>query len=252
MRTAFRSLLLSMLMLWSVCSAGSAAEFSNGQRKEMETIIRDYLLSNPELLRDMSQLLEQKEKLAEEQQRKGALVANADQIFRDKADFVAGNPDGKVTMVEFFDYNCGWCKRGFPEVVSLIELDKDLRFVLKEFPIFGEDSEYAARAAIAAIKQGKYWDLHMAMFQHEGKIAKDSVDEIAAGIGLNMDQLKKDMDDPATQEILVRNRNLAQSLAINGTPAFIIDDRLVPGYLPKAELATAINEVRAKGGCSLC
>jgi protein-disulfide isomerase len=78
------------------------------------------------------------------------------------------------------------------------------------------------------------------------------VDEIAAGIGLNMDQLKKDMDDPATQEILVRNRNLAQSLAINGTPAFIIDDRLVPGYLPKAELATAINEVRAKGGCSLC
>ena len=80
----------------------------------------------------------------------------------------------------------------------MIESDKDLRFVLKEFPIFGEDSEYAARAAIAAIKQGKYWDLHMAMFQHEGKLAKDSVDEIAAGLGLNMEQLKKDMDDPAT------------------------------------------------------
>jgi protein-disulfide isomerase len=252
MRAALRTLLLSILVLWSLGSAANAAEFNDGQRKEMESIIKDYLLANPEILQEMSQTLEQKQKLAETEQRKGALVSNAAQIFRDKTDFVAGNPNGKVTMVEFFDYNCGWCKKGFPEVLSMIESDKDLRFVLKEFPIFGEDSEYAARAAIAAIKQGKYWDLHMAMFKHEGKIAKDSVDEIAADLGLNMDQLKKDMEDPATAEILVRNRNLAESLAINGTPAFIIDDRLVPGYLPKAELASAINDVRAKGGCSLC
>ena len=252
MRAAFKTLLFSILVLWSFVSTANAAEFNDGQRREMESIIRDYLLANPELLKEMSVLLEQKEKLAENEQRKAALVSNAEQIFHDKTDFVAGNPKGNVTMVEFFDYNCGWCKKGFPEVLSLLETDKDLRFVLKEFPIFGEDSEYAARAAIAAIRQGKYWDLHMAMFQHEGKLAKNSVDEIAAGLGLNMDQLKKDMDDPATAEILVRNRNLAESLAINGTPAFIIDDRLVPGYLPKAELASAINDVRAKGGCSLC
>jgi protein-disulfide isomerase len=252
MRAALKTFLLSILVLWSLGSTANAAEFNDGQRKEMESIIKDYLMANPELLREMGQLLEQKEKLAENEQRKGALVSNAEQIFRDKTDYVAGNPKGNVTMVEFFDYNCGWCKKGFPEVLSMIESDKDLRFVLKEFPIFGEDSEYAARAAIAAIKQGKYWDLHMAMFQHEGKLAKDSVDEIAAGLGLNIEQLKKDMDDPATAEILVRNRNLAQSLAINGTPAFIIDDRLVPGYLPKTELASAINDVRAKGGCSLC
>jgi protein-disulfide isomerase len=252
MRAALRTLLLSILIMWGLAPAANAAEFSDGQRKEMESIIRDYLLANPELLKEIGQLLEQKEKLAENEQRKGALASNAAQIFRDKTDFVAGNPNGKVTMVEFFDYNCGWCKKGFPEVISLLDSDKDLRFVLKEFPIFGEDSEYAARAAIASIKQGKYWDLHMAMFQHEGKITKDSVDEITAGLGLNMDQLKKDMEDPATAEILVRNRNLAESLAINGTPAFIIDDRLVPGYLPKTELASAINDVRTKGGCSLC
>ena len=251
MRAAIWTVLISVIMLGS-SPAANAAEFSDGQHKEIESIIRDYLLANPEILQEMSQTLEQKQKLAENEQRKGALVANAAQIFHDKTDFVAGNPNGKVTMVEFFDYNCGWCKKGFSEVLSIIETDKDLRFVLKEFPIFGEDSEYAARAAIAAIKQGKYWDLHMAMFKHEGKIAKDSVDEIAASLGLNMDQLKKDMDDPATAEILVRNRNLAESLAINGTPAFIIDDRLVPGYLPKAELASAINDVRTKGGCSLC
>jgi protein-disulfide isomerase len=252
MHAAFRTLSFSILVLWSLAPAANAAEFNDGQRKEMESIIKDYLLANPELLREMSQLLEQKEKLAENEQRKSALISNAEQIFRDKTDFVAGNPNGKVTMVEFFDYNCGWCKKGFPEVISLLDSDKDLRFVLKEFPIFGEDSEYAARAAIAAIKQGKYWDLHIAMFQHEGKISKASVDEIAASLGLKMDRLKKDMEDPAIAEILVRNRNLAESLAISGTPAFIIDDRLVPGYLPKTELASAINDVRAKGGCSLC
>ena len=251
MRATIWIVLFSAMML-GLFPAANAAEFNDGQRQEMESIIKDYLLSHPEILQEMSQILEQKQKQAEDEQRKDGLVKNADQIFRDKADFVAGNPDGKVTMVEFFDYNCGWCKKGFPEVMSLLDTDKDLKFVLKEFPIFGEDSEYAAKAAIASGKQGKYWNLHMAMFSHEGKITKESVDEIAAGIGLNMNQLKKDMEDPALTEILERNRALAQSLAINGTPAFIIDDKLVPGYLPKAELATAINEIRTKGGCSLC
>ena len=251
MRAAIWTVLFSVIML-GLSPPSNAAEFNDGQRKEMESIIKDYLISHPEILQEMSQTLEQKQKQAEDEQRKGGLVQNADQIFRDKADFVAGNPNGKVTMVEFFDYNCGWCKKGFPEVLSLLDSDKDLKFVLKEFPIFGEDSEYAAKAAIASGKQGKYWNLHIAMFSHEGKITKESVDEIAAGIGLNMEQLKKDMNDPAIAEILARNRSLAQSLVINGTPAFIIDDKLVPGYLPKTELAAAIGEIRAKGGCSLC
>lgn len=252
MHAALRTLLLSILLLWGVGSTASGAEFSESQRKEMEAIIKEYLLANPDLLREMGQRLEEKERLAEEQQRKGALVSNANQIFRDGTDFVVGNPNGKVTMVEFFDYNCGWCKKGFPEVLSLIEEDKDLKLVMKEFPIFGGDSDYAAQAAIAANKQGKYWALHVAMMGHEGKITKEAVDEIAASQGLDMAQLKKDMESSETAGILERNRTLAQSLAINGTPAFIIDDKLVPGYLPKAELASAINDVRAKGGCSLC
>lgn len=252
MRITLRIWLFAALLAFGLAPAAHAAEFNDGQRKEMETIIKDYLLSHPELLQDMSQLLEQKQKLAEEEVRKGGLVQSADRIFRDKADFVAGNPKGKVTMVEFFDYNCGWCKKGFPEVLSLLDSDKDLRFVLKEFPIFGEDSEYAARAALASERQGKYWALHIAMFSHEGKITKASVDEIAAAQGLDMKKLKKDMDDPVIAQTLADNRDLAQSLAINGTPAFIIDDKLVPGYLPKDELAAAINDVRKKGGCTLC
>ena len=252
MRASLKNVLLSIVMLWSFGVSVHAAEFNDAQRKEMESIVRDYLLANPEILQEMNQTLEQQQKQAEDLQRKSGLAKNATAIFHDKTDFVAGNPKGKVTMVEFFDYNCGYCKKGFPEVMAMLEADKDLRFVLKEFPILSDDSEYAAKAAIASIKQGKYWALHVAMFQHEGKITKDSVDEIASGLGLNMEQLKKDMDDPATADILLRNRNLAQALAIGGTPAFIIDDRLVPGYLPRDELASAVNDVRTKGGCTLC
>jgi protein-disulfide isomerase len=252
MRNALRSLLLSLSVLWSVSAAANAAEFDNGQRQEIETIIKNYLLNNPEILQEAAQALEQRQKQAEAEQRKDGLVKNADQIFRNKADFVAGNPKGNVTMVEFFDYNCPWCKKDFPDVMALIDTDKELKVVLKEFPILGPDSEYAAKAAIAAGRQGKYLEMHTAMYQHEGKVTKESVDEIAAGIGLDMDQLRKDMDDPETAEIIARNRDLAQSLAINGTPAFIIDDKLIPGYLPKDELASAINEVRAKGACLLC
>jgi protein-disulfide isomerase len=252
MRSKFRITLFSVLLIAGFVSNARAAEFSDSQRKEMEGIIKEYLLAHPELITEMSQILEEKQKQAEDELRKKALVANADQIFRNKGDHVAGNPKGKVTMVEFFDYNCGWCKKGFPEVVSLVDSDEDLRFVLKEFPIFGEDSEYAAKAALASERQGKYWKLHIAMFSHGGKITKSAVDEIAAAQGLDMVKLKKDMEDPVISQTILQNRALAQSLAINGTPAFIIDDKVIPGYLPGPELAAAIDDVRAKGGCALC
>ncbi len=246
-----RNLLIAALVFVGAGSFAQAAEFNPDQRQEMESIIKDYLLAHPELLREMSDLLQNKEKLAEEEQRKSGLVQRADQVFRDKGDFVAGNPNGNVTMVEFFDYNCGWCKKGLPEVLSLLESDKELRFVLKEFPIFGEDSDYAAKAAIAAGSQGKYWELHVAMLGYEGKITKPIVDELATAQGLDMERLAKDMESPGTADLLSRNRELASALAINGTPAFVIDDKLVPGYLPKDDLAASISETREKG-CSLC
>jgi protein-disulfide isomerase len=252
MRVKFWTALLSIVMLTGLVGGALAAEFSPSQRQEMEGMIKNYLLTHPEILSEMSQLLDEKQKQAEDDQRKGALVSEADKIFRHSGDHVAGNPKGNVTLVEFFDYNCGWCKKGFPEVVSLVESDKELRFVLKEFPIFGEDSEYAARAALASERQGKYWKLHIAMFSHEGKITKASVDEIAKAQGLDMARLKKDMDDPAIAKTILQNRALAQSLAINGTPAFIIDDKIIPGYLPATELAVSIDDVRTKGGCTLC
>lgn len=249
MRAILWTLLLSAIFL---SSPARSAEFNDGQRKEMEAIVKEYLLKNPEILQEMSQGLEEKQKQAEDAQRKNALVQNADQIFRDKSDYVAGNPNGNVTLVEFFDYNCPWCKKDFFDVMALIDEDKDLKVVLKEFPILGPDSEYAAKAAVAAGRQGKYLQLHKALYQHEGRVTKEAVDEIASTVGLDMDRLKRDMEEPATLETIARNLALAQSLAINGTPAFIVDDKLFPGYLPKAELANAIAEVRAKGPCLLC
>ena len=252
MHDTLRTLLISMLVLWSISTATNAAEFNDGQRQEMESIIKDYLLSHPEILQEATQNLEQRQKQAEDEQRKSGLVQKANQIFRDKSDYVAGNPKGNVTMVEFFDYNCPWCKKDFPDVMALIDEDKDLKVVLKEFPILGPDSEYAAKAAIAASKQGKYLQMHTALYVHEGRITPEIVDEIADAQGLDMEQLKRDMEDPKTAEIIARNRDLAQSLAINGTPAFVIDDKLVPGYLPKDELANMIKEVRARGACVIC
>lgn len=245
--------LAAALALALFSPSAQAAEFSPAQRAEIESLVKDYLLANPELLQEMAKKLEDKQQAAQAEQQKGALAKNAADIFRSGGDFVAGNPKGDVTIVEFFDYNCGWCKKGFPEVLSLIEKDKNLRVVLKEFPIFGEDSDYAARAALAANKQGKYWELHSALLSHEGKVTKVVVDEAVAALGLDKARLASDMASDEINAILQKNQILAQSLAINGTPAFVIGDQLVPGYLPHADLATAIADVRKHGTCNnLC
>ena len=232
--------------------ASAETSFTDAQKKEMGEIVRQYLLENPEILLEVSRALEAKQQQAEAEARKTTLESSADAIFRSPHDFVAGNPKGDVTMVEFFDYNCGWCKKGFPEVMSLIEQDKNLRVVLKEFPIFGGDSDYAAMAAIAAKKQNKYWELHKAMFSHEGKVTKEVVDELAKEKGLDLAKLKADMESPEVRQVIADNHALGQSLSINGTPAFIIDTNVTPGYLPAADLKAAIDAVRAGGGCKLC
>jgi protein-disulfide isomerase len=240
----------ALLALSTAAFAGGS--FNDAQKKEIGEVVRQYLMENPEVLLDVSKALEAKQQQQEEDQRGTVLQSSAKQIFHSPADYVAGNPKGDVTMVEFFDYNCGWCKKGFPEVMSLLDKDQNLRFVLKEFPIFGGDSDYAAMAAIAAKKQNKYWDLHKALFEHEGKVTKEVVDETAVKQGIDLAKLKADMKDPAVAQEIADNHALAQSLAINGTPGFIIDDKVSPGYLPAAELAQMIDQVRSGGGCKLC
>ena len=249
-RTLRAACLVAPLAMASL--SATAAEFTDKQREELGTIIRDYLLKNPELLMEAGEELQKRQAAAEEAQRAETLTANAAEIFHSKNDLVAGNPKGSVTMVEFFDYNCAWCKKGLPEVLGLLDEDKNLRLVMKEFPIFGEDSEHAARAALASRKQDKYWPFHLAMLGHEGKLSKADVDEIAAAQGLDMAKLKTDMDSPEIAAVIARNQQLANAMAITGTPAFIVDRKLIPGYLSKDGLAAVIKEIRDAGGCTVC
>ncbi|MBK1866131.1 DsbA family protein [Aestuariivirga sp. YIM B02566] len=245
-----RALLIALIALFVL--PAQAAEFNDAQKKELGDIIRQYLLDNPEVVRDAMQELERKQQEAEDSARTDILKTMAADIFRSKDDLVGGNPKGKVTMVEFFDYNCGYCKRAFPDVMKMIDADKDLKLVMKEFPILGPGSVYAARAALASRKQGKYWEYHMAMMAHEGRIDEAVADQIAEASGLDVKKLKADMEADEVNQVITRNMQLADSLKIQGTPAFIIDETVIPGAVGYEALAAVVKQIRDNGGCKLC
>jgi protein-disulfide isomerase len=233
-------------------AAAMAGEFSDAQKSEIEGIIKEYLLQNPEVIRDAIQELERRQAEQEALAQQEAIKEHARAIYHSEQDLVGGNPEGTIAVVEFFDYNCGYCKRAFKDVMTMIEKDKDVRLILKEFPILGPGSTYAARAALASREQGKYWEFHLAMLQHNGRIDEAAVDKIAADIGLDVARLQKDMEAPRVSEALQANMQLAEALRINGTPAFIIDQTLIPGAVGYAGLAAAIDDVRKAGGCQIC
>ena len=236
----------------SVVTPVFADSFSAAQKADLEKLIHTYLLEHPEILRDMSNKLDANDKLAETQKRSGALKSEAANIFHSQDDAVVGNQKGDVTLVEFFDYNCHFCKQSIAEVQSLIKTDKNVRIVMKEFPIFGEDSEYAARAALASNRQGKYWAFHQALFASPVRVTAEVVDQIAAEQGLDVAKMKSDMKDPAIMATIQKTQALAQALAITGTPGFLIDDKLIPGAVPMAQLEARLADVRGNGGCKVC
>lgn len=229
-----------------------AATFNDEQRNEIGSIVREYMLNNPELLREVLQELEKKEAAEDGAKLKVAIKDNADQIFRSSLDLVAGNPNGNVTMVEFFDYNCGYCKRAMPDVMRMVEEDGDLKLVMKEFPILGPGSLAAAKAALASKKQGKYLDFHLAMLGHEGHLEADTVMDVAKSVGLDIERLKADMASEDVGNILEANMELAQKLGIQGTPAFVVDETLIPGAIGYEGLSASVRQVRDQGGCKVC
>jgi protein-disulfide isomerase len=168
----------------------------------------------------------------------------ADQIFFAEGSPVGGNPDGDVTLVEFFDYNCGYCKRVMPAVEAVAEADPNLRIVYKEFPILSEGSMIAARAALASRAQDLYEPFHEALMGFEGRIGESEVFAIAEGVGLDVEQLREDMGSDAVTAEIAANMDLARALQINGTPAFVVGDQVIPGAVPQAQLESAIAEAR--------
>jgi protein-disulfide isomerase len=239
-------------LLLGMVSPSLADSFSPDQKKELESLIHSYLLEHPEVLREVASALDAKEKKTAEDQRGQVLTSSAEALFHDDLDAVVGNPKGDVTLVEFMDYNCGYCRKSFKEMQAILETDKNVRVVMKEFPIFGEGSEYAARAAMAAAKQGKYWALHQALFEFQGQVTPAVVDQVAKQVGLDVAKMKQDMKDPAIAANIGKTTELAQSMQFTGTPAFLIDQTVIPGYVTKDVLMAAIAGVRANGGCKAC
>jgi len=208
-------------------TAGLAGGAPNTKR--VEDIVHDYLTKNPEILVAMTTELDRRQKEEQDVQQTKAISDNADALFRSDKSYTAGDPDGDVTVVEFFDYNCGYCRRAMPDVVKLTDNDDKVRVVFKELPIFGEDSEDASKGALAAKMQGKYFEMHQKLFTAPGKANKEKVLRIANEIGLDVPQLEKDMESQEVADALAEAHELAQELGLQGTPLYLIGDRTIPG-----------------------
>lgn len=228
-------------------AAAGAAEFSAGQRQEIEQIVREYLKAHPEAIIEALESFKDQRQAEAEKAAQAAIISNRDALLKDPASPVAGNAKGDVTVVEFFDYRCGYCKKMLPTMQELLKKDGKLRWVFKEFPILGPDSQRAAQAAQAvwAIAPEKYFAFHIAMMEHRGSFDDAAIQKIAAAAGIDGAQLVKAMADPAVKERLDRNIELARQININGTPAFIVGDRLVPGAADTATLQQLIADARA-------
>jgi protein-disulfide isomerase len=191
------------------------------QKKQFEQVIHDYLVSSPEVLLEASKALQTKQQDSMQKAAKSAIIEHSEKLLNEKL-AVAGNPKGDVTVVEFFDYQCGHCKQMKPVLVDLLNKNKNVRIVYKEFPIFGKTSEFAAKASLAAGLQGKYLGLHDVLLQSEKPLDNNAVLAAAKELGLNITQLQKDMESKAIVDELADNRKLAEEMHLMGTPAFVV------------------------------
>jgi protein-disulfide isomerase len=231
---------MAMAMAMAPQVHAAAAEFTPAQRQAIEKIVHDYFVNHPEAMVDALRAADSKLKRDAQDKAQSALLAHRSEIFDDPNTPVGGNPRGSVSLVEFFDYRCPYCKEVEPSIEKLADNDKNLRFVYKEFPVLGPASLTAAKVALASRRQGKYADFHRAMMAVKGAITDAVVFKVAASVGLNIEQLTHDMKDPEIERELKSNNALARSLDIDGTPGFVIGDKIVPGAISLDELKKLI------------
>lgn len=232
-------------------AAPAQTVFTPDQVKALHAIIKDYLVTNPEVMIDVTRELERKQAAEQEAKQRKFMADNKADIFKSAGDFVLGNPKGDITVIEFFDYNCGWCKRAVDDLVKLTKADPRVRVVMKEYPIFGgPDSVLAAKAATAAIKQNKYWEFHTALMR-EKQVTSANVFTVAQRVGLDVNRLKTDMADPRIERLIQGNIKIGQELGIEGTPGFVLDSRVNVGYVNADGMQKILAEIR-KEGCKIC
>lgn len=216
-------------------------------RTEVESIVRDYLLKNPEILLEVQQALETKQKEEQRVAYQDVIKNQKSDIFNSAFDGVVGNPRGKITIVEFYDYNCGFCKRAMEDMQALTKADPDLRFVLKEFPILSPDSHKASVVSMAFHKlmPKKYGAFHTALLGGEGRATEARAIKIALSLGADEAKLRQHMQDPDIPAALEKTYELANKLAITGTPSYVVGDEVVFGALGQKVLAEKIEAAKA-------
>lgn len=231
------SFLLNICTTLALCMAGGATnaheieDMPDDSQNLTDAVIERYIRTHPEVIMESLQAMKAKREAELRERQKVALAAKQQELLHDPMSPVSGNLKGEVTLVEFFDYRCGYCKKAASAVTALQKEDPRVRVVYKDFPILGEPSELAAKAALASQAQGKHQAFHEALFASHADMTKDEILKIAVGVGLDAKKLEADMANPEWQTIIEKNRALAEELGISGTPGFIVGTELVPGAL---------------------
>jgi protein-disulfide isomerase len=248
MRRPIRAALGVAVLAGAVAAAPLHAEMTPEERSAFRAEVRAYLLENPELLTEMLALLDERQQAATADTDRTRIEANAGALFDDGYSFVGGNPGGGLTMVEFVDYQCGYCRRAHPEVMTLVESDGDIRRIVKDFPILGPGSELAARAAIATlIAKGPdgYATVNERLMGLEGPVNDAVLDATLKAAGLDPAEIRAGMDAPEVTRRIEANLALGRELAIQGTPTFVFADQMLRGYVPLDAMRGIVSELRA-------
>ena len=248
---SFRFLASALLALALVGAplAASAQGFSDTQRGDIENIIKNYLLSHPEVLEDAMAELTKRQTAAEAEKHQAGVAKNADALFNSPRNVTLGNKDGDVTFVEFFDYNCGYCKRAMADMIELIKADPKLKVVLKEFPVLSAGSVEAAKVGVAVRMQDptgkKYLEFHQKLLGGRGSADKARALAVAKEVGLDMARLEKDLASPEVKETIEENFKIAEDMGMNGTPSYVVGKQVVIG-------AVGVESLREKIGVARC
>jgi protein-disulfide isomerase len=247
-----RAILIALTLILAAAGGYAFKEFAGAQDTHDTAVINQaigqYLKDHPEEVLAAARMAQNNAQQNQEAAAQLALEQQANQIYNNPADPVIGNPDGDVTVVEFFDYRCPYCKQVTASLAELVKSDPNVRVVFKEFPILSPESLIAARIALAAQKQGKYEAVHMLFMSHKGSFEEAALLELAASVGADPQKLQGDMQDPAIMGQLQANASLAHTLGISGTPGFLFGKQLVPGAISFEEMKAKVSSARAQAG----
>jgi protein-disulfide isomerase len=235
---------LAVFAFITILPGGAQEPLLEASRPGIEQIVRQYILQHPEVLMESVRLYQERERTAQKERSKEAVSARLGDLQHDPSSPAAGPADG-VTVVEFFDYRCAYCKRAETTVLKLLAEHPDVRVIFKEFPFLGPESSLAAKASLAAAGQGAYLKFHQALMALSGPITMNAIEELAGKLGLNVAKLKVAMESPEVQLILARNRELGIKLGVNGTPAFVVGTEVISGAIDSATIERLVAQAKA-------